>query len=322
MTFVRKDAADAITCLGRAHYSFPRAAELRYALECIITEYYAKTASGGHFEARGILVTGPSRVGKTTEIRKLLDEVNGSGTLMPDGRPASIVSVMLSGRLTWKDLGFHTLREGLGYPLRGRATQREVWDYVLFQAREQGVVGIHYDECQHIFPRDNSNHRAIILDSFKSLLKQPGWPLMLILSGVNELREHVASEEQLAHLLRPIAFSEISLNREADLQELHQLCHAYAEHARVDFSGLGSIGFYRRLATACANRWGLVIEMLVDALVISIERGQTSLASSAFCAAFTRRTGLEDGFSPFSIDDYEELFKARKVIDLWSRRNA
>ena len=320
MTFVRKQAVDAMTSLTKAHYTFPRAAELRSALELTITDYYAKAASGGHFEARGVLVTGPSRIGKTTEIRKLLDEVNSGTTIMPDGRAARIVSVMLNGRLTWKDLGFHTLREGLGFPQRGRATQREVWDYVLFQAREQGVIGIHYDECQHIVPRNNPTNRAIVLDSFKSLLKQPDWPLILILSGVNELRDHLASEEQLAYLLRPVTFSEISISRTADLQELHQLCHAYAERLALDFSALSSVDFYRRLVTACANRWGLVIELLVDAIVFAIERNQTALSADAFCAAFTRRTGLEEGFSPFSISDYEDLFRHRQMSEIWERR--
>ena len=47
MTFVRKQAVDAMTSLTKAHYTFPRAAELRSALELTITDYYAKAASGG-----------------------------------------------------------------------------------------------------------------------------------------------------------------------------------------------------------------------------------------------------------------------------------
>lgn len=90
---------------------------------------------------------------------KLLEEVNGGDTVMPDGRPAHIASVVLKGLFSWKDLGIHTLREGLGYPALGRLTQREVWERVVVQAREQGIISIHYDECQHIFPKKTRQNR-------------------------------------------------------------------------------------------------------------------------------------------------------------------
>lgn len=87
----------------------------------------------------------------------------------------------------------HTLNTGLKSPATGRLTQRQVWDRVVLQAKLQGVVGIHYDECQHIFS-SGADARAKTLDSFKSLLKQSEWPLMLILSGVDTLAHHVISE--------------------------------------------------------------------------------------------------------------------------------
>lgn len=320
MSFVNLASAGTISALKEAHYSFPRATRLREGMEWMVTDYYAKSSLRRPFEARGLLVTGPSRIGKTTEIRRQLATLNDGSTKMPDGRPACFVSVVLKGLLSWKDLGIHTLREGLGYPAEGRLTQREVWDRVVIQARGQGVVGIHYDECQHIFPKTTGEARAMILDSFKSLLKQPEWPLMLILSGVDSLVHHITSEEQLAHLMRPVSFGEINLNRATDLQELHNLCHAYADKAGVDISGIVSADFYRRLACACANRWGLVIELIIDALVIAVN-GQVGIAAMQhFCLTFTQRTGLRDGYSPFSIDEYETLFEAEKIFDIWEKK--
>lgn len=204
-------------------------------MEWMVTDYYGKSTLNRPFKARGLLVTGPLRIGKTTEIRRQLDSLNDGNTKMPDGRPAHFASVVLKGLLSWKDLGIHTLREGLDYPTEGRLTQREVWDRVLIQARGQGAIGIHYDECQRIFPKTTGEARAMILDSFKSLLKQPEWPLMLILSGVDSLVHHITSKEQLAYLMRPISFIEISLYRPDDLAELVSLCHAYADKAGLDF---------------------------------------------------------------------------------------
>ncbi|RWR26039.1 hypothetical protein D2T29_21405 [Sinirhodobacter populi] len=317
MSFVNTKTAQAFADLRDAHYAFPRAQRLREGFEWMLTDYWSKASLGRRFEARGLLVTGPSRTGKSADIEHLLAEVNNGETTMPDGRPAKIVSVMLAGTMTWKDLGVDTLREGLRFPTRGKMTQTEIWDMVGFQARAQGVHGIHYDECQHIFPRKSNEGRAMILDSFKSLLKNPDWPLMLVLSGVDELVRHIASEEQLAYLLRPVHFDEISLQRTEDQQEVNTLCFAYADKAGLDFSSLSTLDFFRRLACACGNRWGLVIELLIDACVGARNAADTALKSEHFCTAFTARTGLAQGYSPFSIENFEPLFKGEKMFELW-----
>ena len=316
MTFIALDRAEALTRLQALHYDFPRAGRLREALSWMLTDYYAKATVGRPFEARGLLVSGPSRVGKTEEIRHVLSRLEASGTTMPDGRPARIVSLMLDGKTTWKDLGLRTLNEGLNYGATGRMTQRDIWARVSANAREQGIVGIHYDECQHIFTTASADNRSIVLDSFKTLLKHPDWPMMLILSGVDGLVDHVNSEEQLRFLLRPVAFSEICLRRESDLDELHMLCDAYAEKAGFDFSVLYSLDFYQRLTCACANRWGLVIELLMETLILALTDGDEKLTLKHFCTAFTQRGGLRKGFSPFSIEEYERVFETAEVLAL------
>ena len=145
---------------------------------------------------------------------------------------------------------------------------------------------------------------------------------MLILSGVDSLVHHITSEEQLAYLMRPVSFGEIALHRPEDLSELVSLCHAYADKAGLDFAGLNVRDFYERLTCACANRWGLVIELLIDAFVIALDRGVTEPGPQHFCLAFTRRTGLREGYSPFSIDSYEKLFEAQKIFDIWERKRS
>ncbi|MGH1463947.1 MAG: hypothetical protein ACRBBQ_01180 [Cognatishimia sp.] len=45
------------------------------------------------------------------------------------------------------------------------------------------------------------------------------------------LGERIQEEPQLAHLLKPVSFTEINVHRQVDLNELNSLCHAYAERA-------------------------------------------------------------------------------------------
>ena len=98
--------------------------------------------------------------------------------------------------------------------------------------------------------------------------------------------------------------------------------HAYADKAGLDFTGLNTRDFYERLTCACADRWGLVIELLIDAFVIALDNGATEPGPLHFCLAFTRRTGLREGFSPFSIDSYEKLFEARKIFEIWEKKRS
>ncbi len=91
--------------------------------------------------------------------------------------------------------------------------------------------------------RDERETNQQILDSFKTLLKESRWPLMLILSGVPSLATHVAKEEQLARLLRTVRFEDIDLSREADMDELLHLTYSYAKKAGLDFEPLARISW-------------------------------------------------------------------------------
>lgn len=82
MSFVRHEQVDLQKSLFAAHYEFPRSQRLRRAFEWMITDYYSKASLARPFEARGVLLTGPTRIGKTTETRKVLAELNDGTTLM------------------------------------------------------------------------------------------------------------------------------------------------------------------------------------------------------------------------------------------------
>lgn len=321
-SFVDMTAVEAATPLKTAHYRFPRSEELRDALAWCVTDYYAKARSGMDFEARGLLVTGRSRVGKPREIQRLLAKFHESGTVMPNGRAARIINCTLSGRMSWKDLGVKTL-SALGYPTAGRRTQNSIWDMVVDQARRQGVVGIHYDECQHIFSDTGTASNRVVLDSFKALLKDPRWPLVLILSGVPDLAKHIeqdhASEErkQLRFLLRPIHFDIIKPMR--DLEELNSLAFSYADKAELEFDGLSTVDFLKRLSHASSYRWGLAIELIIEAFIIARQANDQQVSVSHFSKAFATIHGLRLGFSPFDVEDYEETFDEERLLHLLDR---
>jgi hypothetical protein len=308
--------------LKAAHYPFRRGKDLEDALKMRMTDYYAKAVSGTSFEASGLLVTGKSRVGKSRELNRLISRFNASDTLMPDGRPGRIISCSLWGRTTWRELGNTTL-EALGYPAEGRRDQTYIWREVLRQAKREGVVGIHYDECQHMFTDTGEAANRVVLDSFKALLKERTWPMVLILSGVPELAKHIEKDRptedrrQLRFLLTPIHFEMI--NPSEDIPELNALAYSYAEKAGICFDDLSNMDFFQRLIHGCAYRWGLVIEMMIEAFTICVLTGDANVSINHFVEAFSRIYGLTPGFSPFLMPDYRESFDPDRLMDMLDR---
>jgi hypothetical protein len=302
----------------KARYPFHRADELAAAMTYCVTDYYTKAAVGDQFEARGIIVIGDSRQGKSTEIDSLLKAFNDGTTIMPDGRPAKIISCLLSGKVTWKDLGLVIL-EDLGYPLRGRHSQTDIWSKVRKYAELQGVVGIHFDECQHVFTAADTATNQKILDSFKSLLKDHQWPLMLIFSGIPSLATHIKKEEQLYRLLRTVKFEGVDLSKKKDMDELIHLVFSYGDKADLEFDDFEMEDFLARLAFAACHRWGLVIELLIEAFSLAVLSGDKVCKIDHFSKAFSKISGAPLGYSPFTMPSYQENFDPDQIFDMYEK---
>ncbi|SFE92669.1 ATP-binding protein [Roseivivax sediminis] len=305
MSFIDAEQLTARTGLVGGHYSLERQDRLRSQFTAVLEDYWVRAKRGEQFEAKGLLVTGASRVGKSTEIRKLIRDFNDSETLLPDGKQAFIASCVLDGKCTWKDLGRRTL-EALNYPLEARRTQSEIWSRVAYQMEEQGVIALHYDECQHVFPKKPNANTETILDSFKSLLKNATWPVILIMSGVDDLRHEVEREEQLARLLRPVRFNNI--DPVEDLEEINTICFTYFDEAGLEFQHLAGREFSKRLAFAASHRWGLVIELVLDVCRQVSRAGRKRVELEDFVEVFVERTNFTETFNPFVWKDYQRDF--------------
>lgn len=311
MSFINQEKIAIAAKLKAAHLKFPRAKTLNLALGKCVEEYFL-SQQVPDLEVRGLVVTGQSRVGKSREMKKLIRDFNESETLMHDGRPAKIVSCLLSGRVTFKDLGIKTLT-ALGYDLQRSRTQEYIWERVLDQAAGQGVIGIHYDECQHVFVEGAKSNR-IFLDSFKSMMKEPRWPLMMILSGVPSLAKYIQSYEQLDKLISPVHFSTIKLKRDEDL--LTKLCFAFADEVNIEIEHIVTPEFLARLDHASSHRWGFVIELLIETLIEVKLAGKTQLRVDDFATQFALRTGLPKEYSPFTMPDFREAFDVQRLLAL------
>ncbi len=142
---------------------------------------------------------------------------------------------------------------------------------------------------------------------------------MLILSGVPGLAAQIAKEEQLTLLLRTVRFEEIDLSRQADMDEMVQLTFSNAERAGLDFSPLATTDFMERLAFACCNHWGLVIEMLIEAFTYRQVLGHKVCSKDHFSHAYAKTYSTPTGHSPFTLPNYRDGFDHNKLMEVLQR---
>lgn len=317
--FVISSLVDLNADLAQRHFPLARGVKLQQTFAQLFSRHLGLLQSGKQFEAHSLLVTGPSGSGKTTEIDDMLNRFNDSGVPMPGDNRAQFASCVLDAKGSWKDLGRKTL-DALGYSItsKTRRTQFEIWNLVILQAKRQGVVGIHYDEAQHIMRGKSEAEVMSVLDAFKTLMKSHDWPLMLILSGVPELGGYVQLEPQLDRLMTRIEFGEIDLNSgegepAQDYHTLNEIVGSYAISAGLDVSGdLQAGDFLHRLATAGAFRWGLVIDLVVDAVAWAKGRQADMMDLSDFVEVWCEKTGMNQIATPFTHEGYDTMFRKDK----------
>ncbi|MGJ8624546.1 MAG: ATP-binding protein [Yoonia sp.] len=307
--FIIPEIRDTAAHFSRQHYQFERSNKLQTALAEIFSRHLGMLQGGGRFEAEGLLVTGKSGSGKSTEVGHLVTNFNESKAVLPSGMPARIASCLLDRQSGWKGLGRKSAK-ALDYHIAesSRATQDRIWEKVVIQAKLQGVVGIHYDEVQHIFRKKPEADVEATIDSFKSLIKDHDWPLMLIFTGVDELAGYIQSEPQLFDLMTNFHFDDIVLPD--DFQTIHEIVGSYAIDGKVEVAGnLAGEDFYKRLATAAAFRWGLLIKVTLIAIGAARVKGSTSLDREHFVDAWVAKTQMPRFVTPFTHDSYETMFR-------------
>lgn len=307
--FIIEAYRDAAAFTGSRIYPLVRAAKLKSDFARLFSAHLGHMIGGGRFETEGLLVTGPSGTGKTTEIGALIRQFNSDDIALPDGRRARFAECVLKGIGTWKDLGNATAK-AIGFPVseKARLTQSEIWDIVVREAKHGGLIGIHFDEAQHIFREKKPADRLAVLDAFKTLMKSHDWPLMLIFSGVPELDGYMKTEPQLYRLLHRIRFSDINIPE--DYRTIHEIVGSYALRAGVDVDAdLMTQDFFDRLVAAAASRWGLLIEVTKGALAASRDAEADTLVRDHFTDWWVGKTKVSRVATPFTHSDYRNLYR-------------
>lgn len=307
--FVIDEIVDASASFNGRLYPLDRAAKLKREFATMFSGHLGRLKSGFYFEGEALVVTGASGAGKTTEIEKLLREFNLSQAVLPNGAEARFATCVLDRKGTWKDLGKNTLH-AMGYPLadQARVTQAQIGRRIKQQGELQGVVGVWYDEAQHILAHKKEQALEEVLDCFKTMVKGPDWPMMLIMSGVPELADYIPQLEQLFRKVTHVRLDDIDF--EADAETVNSIVGTYALEAELSVADELLTGdSLHRLVTAAAFRWGLVFELVVKAVGNALAQDSTELKLDHFAQAWVSKTGMDEAATPFTHRGYATMFR-------------
>ncbi|MDA7422692.1 hypothetical protein [Tritonibacter multivorans] len=158
-----------------------------------------------------------------------------------------------------------------------------------------------------------------VLDCFKTLVKGPDWPMMLILSGVPELADSIPKLEQLFRKVAHVRLDDIDL--EVDIEEVNSIVGSYAIEANLSVDDdLTSGDFLHRLTTAGAFRWGLVFELVMKAVGSAVKQKSNQLKREHFVDVWVTKTGMNSIATPFTHSDYATMIRKDRPFEVTIRR--
>jgi hypothetical protein len=193
--------------------------------------------------------------------------------------------------------------EALGYPLRRDRSAHIIWQLVKAQFAQRQVLFLHLDEAQDFSGHNNRNDQHAVISTLKSLMQSPQWPVGLLLSGMPELLDLVNTDPQLARRLKPVEHRPLTTSVDGGMIVAAIRQYAAAAQVEVD-SALCKPRFVRRLVHAADQCFGILAEMICEAIGVVLIAGETVLSVASFAACFARRSGCPDGLNPFIAEDF------------------
>lgn len=296
---------DAVTAymseFKRLSYVFPRYANLDAGFSSVLAQFVSSRDGGIHAEGRGLVLTAGTRSGKTHDLKQLLKAFSDNPSQLEGGLDRKYLRVSLRATTSWKHLGSAVLK-GAGYfsDLDHRSADL-IWRRAETQLQREGVFVIHLDEAQHLFNEKKRDQIETILTGLKDLMKRSDWPILLLLSGVPSLLDHLNKLDELVALMEPVSYDDISYDDD-NLNEADAVLCAFAEAAELDVSSLRNEEVFNRMIHASARRWGRFIELVIQSMAQAKASGKTELSNSDLADTFRRWTGAADGGDVFLVE--------------------
>lgn len=269
----------------------------------------------GKFEQKGVALIGPAGSGKSEMLAKAIGEYEQIA-MATGGREFGhkIVSVIVPGQASISDTCRVILKE-LDYPTEGKRTEDYLIDCLATQLERQGVAAVHLDEVQDAGRYSTEKTMSSFAKRFRNLMQKPPWPVCLILSSTPEGRDFINHDFTLTRRLRSIDILPLAVNSDGPV--LRSALRELIADAGLSHEGLIDVPeFMPMFIHAVAYRFGLAIELTIEAIGEAKFDRETVINLDHFAAAYYGRMGCDENLNPF-ISEHWRGIDTTRAMDRW-----
>ena len=264
----------------------------------------------GMFEQKGVCLIGAPGSGKSKMIAAAIREFEQAAEASGGHKYGhKIVSVIVPGKASVRDTCRAILKE-LGCPVNERSSEDYLFSYLREQLPHRRIAAIHLDEVQDAGRYTTTETMKGFSKRFRNLMQVPPWPVCLILTSTLEGREFVNHDGTLARRLKPIEI--LPMTPATDGAELKKSLDKLFEKAGLTDNGLSSVPeFMAIFMHAAAYRFGVAIEIAIDAIGGALSDDGGFIGLEHFTDAYFDRTDCDEELNPFVSEHWHAIDTTR-----------
>jgi hypothetical protein len=246
-------------------------------------------------ETRAVVYTGEEGIGKTESLDRLFRTHPATAGYNVFGSGCPLMSVSVPATASSIGLG-HTILQKAGRPVYKALAEHAVWAQVHHQLELAGIAILHLDEMHNLTDSANISQIDHIRKRLKALMVSPTWPVALVISGLPSI---VPEMRAVGEIRRRGQFIQMPLMVTGALDRICKLAGLSWPDDRNLLAG--------RLVHAAIHRFGVMIELIQEAVELTLLDGVEELTVEHFAAAYADRTGCGRRMNPFLAADWPQL---------------
>ncbi len=192
----------------------------------------------------------------------------------------------------------------MGSEVRPDIRENEAWFSFRKKLAKLKVRVVIIDEAQNAIENANVREATVIGDGFKQLVQQD-WPVRLVLAGVPPLASFMA-RKQLRNRATFVHFEPIDPKQNLDMLETI-VNRVIVKHATLTRHPSLNEEFLHRLAHACSNDLGTIIQTVRETVELVLYAGRTEVTIEDFMHVYAVLSGCKDGKNIFKADNWAEI---------------
>lgn len=288
---------DAMADLSTAFFETETFKKFRNRIFRVLEARNAKLRRG-QFEQKGACLIGDPGSGKSRMAKEAIRRYEHAA-VATGGREYGyeVVSVIVPGKAGVKEICRAILKK-LDYPTRGERTEEYLIGCVRTQLEHRRIAGVHLDEVQDAGRYSNDETKRDFVKRFRNLMQESPWPVCLILTSTCEGRELINFDQTLARRLRPIEIC--PMNVDDDSRSLKEAAEKLVAAAGLSHRGLlDEPDFMPLFMHAAAGRFGIAVEIMIEAIGEALSEGNDEVNLDHFAEAYSVRTDCDEEMNPF-----------------------